>query len=108
MVWIVKLVSIGAEGEQHSTEVLRIAKPDDLTDLAALALTLAEGKRLLASGRRSSPRRPGSRPTTASTGTRVRRQWMVERLAIMIVEADSRDRSDASGAVTQAGRASDY
>jgi len=43
--WIVKLVSIGAEGEKHSTDVMRIAKPDDLTDLASLGLTLAEGKR---------------------------------------------------------------
>jgi hypothetical protein len=42
------LVSIGEEGEEHSTDVLRIARPDDLTDLAALGLTLAEGKRLVA------------------------------------------------------------
>ena len=48
MAWIVKLVSIGAEGEEHSTDVMRIARPDDLTDLAGLGLTLAEGKRLLA------------------------------------------------------------
>jgi hypothetical protein len=46
--WIVKLVSIGAEGEEHSTEVMQIARPEDLTDLASLGLTLAEGKRLLA------------------------------------------------------------
>jgi hypothetical protein len=46
--WIVKLVSIGAEGEEHSTDVMRIARPDDLVDLAALGLTLAEGKRILA------------------------------------------------------------
>ena len=48
MAWIVRLVSLGAEGEEHSTDVLRIARPDDLTDLASLGLTLAEGKRLLA------------------------------------------------------------
>jgi hypothetical protein len=46
--WIVRLVSIGAEGEEHSTNVLRSAKRDDLTDLAALGLTLAKGKRLFA------------------------------------------------------------
>ena len=46
--WIVRLVSLGAEGEEHSTDVLQIAKPRDLTDLASLGLTLAEGKRLLA------------------------------------------------------------
>ena len=48
MVWIVRLVSVGAEGEEHSTDVMRIARPDGLTDLAGLGLTLAEGKRLLA------------------------------------------------------------
>jgi hypothetical protein len=46
--WIVRLVRLGAEGEEHSTDVLQIARPDDLTDLASLGLTLAEGKRLLA------------------------------------------------------------
>jgi hypothetical protein len=46
--WIVRLVRLGAEGEEHSTDVLQIARPDDLTDLARLGLTLAEGKRLLA------------------------------------------------------------
>ena len=48
MAWIVKLVSVGTEGEEHSTDVMRIARPGELTDLASLGLTLAEGKRLLA------------------------------------------------------------
>ena len=48
MAWIVKLVSIGAAGGERSTEVMRIARPDDLTDLATLGLTMAEGKQLLA------------------------------------------------------------
>ena len=48
MAWIVRLVSIGAEGEEHSPDVMRIARPDDLADLATLGLSLAEGKRLLA------------------------------------------------------------
>src|SRR3954454_12506551 len=46
--WIVRLVSTGAGGEERSTDVLRIAKPDDLADLASLGLTLGESKRLLA------------------------------------------------------------
>ncbi|WP_424139207.1 ISKra4 family transposase [Roseomonas chloroacetimidivorans] len=63
-------MSIGAEGEEHSTDVMRIAKPDDLTDLASLGLTLAEGKRLLAGVQREivatqarihAARRPGCR-----------------------------------------------
>ena len=48
MAWIVRLVSIGAEGEEHSTDVMRIARPGELTELASLGLTLAEGKQLLA------------------------------------------------------------
>ena len=48
MAWIVKLVSVGPEGEEHSTDVMWIARPDDLVNLAALGLTLAEGKQILA------------------------------------------------------------
>ena len=48
MAWIVKLVSIGAEGEEHSTDVMRIARPDTLADLGTLGLSLAESKQLLA------------------------------------------------------------
>src|ERR671912_1313084 len=43
-----RLVSIGAEGEERGTDVMRVARPDGLADLASLGLTLAEGKRLLA------------------------------------------------------------
>jgi len=46
--WIVRLVSIGADGAEHSTDVLQIARPDNLADLANLGLTLAESKQLLA------------------------------------------------------------
>jgi hypothetical protein len=46
--WIVRLVSLGAEGAERSTDVLQLARPGDLTDLASLGLTLAEGKQLLA------------------------------------------------------------
>ncbi len=38
MAWIVRLVSVGAEGEEHSTDVLRIARPDTLADLGTLGL----------------------------------------------------------------------
>jgi hypothetical protein len=46
--WFVRLVSVGADGTEPSTDVLQIARPDGLADLASLGLTLAEGKRLLA------------------------------------------------------------
>ena len=70
MVWIVRLVSVGAEGEEHGTDIMRIARPGDLADLASLGLTLAEGKRLLAGvqqgivaaqARAHAARRPGCR-----------------------------------------------
>jgi len=48
VVWVVKLVSIGAEGEEHSTNVMWVARPDTLADLGTLSLSLAEGKQLLA------------------------------------------------------------
>ena len=48
MAWIVRLVSVGADGTEHSTDVLQITRPDTLADLASLGLTLAESKQLLA------------------------------------------------------------
>src|SRR3954470_10930932 len=79
MAWIVKLVSIGAAGAERSTEVMRIARPDDLTDLATLGLSMAEGKQLLAGvqqelvaaqARRHAARRPACR--RCSTTCRVK------------------------------------
>ena len=48
MAWTMRLVSIGAGGAEHSTDVLRIGRPDDLTNLASLGLTLGESKQFLA------------------------------------------------------------
>ena len=48
MAWIVRLVSVGADGTEHSTDVMQIPRPDTLADLASLGLTLAESKQLLA------------------------------------------------------------
>src|SRR3954454_1138451 len=48
LAWIVRLVSLGADGAEHSTDVLRITRPGDLTGLASLGLTLADSKQLLA------------------------------------------------------------
>ena len=46
--WILRLVKIGADGENQSADVMTINRPDDLGDIATLGLTLAEGKLLLA------------------------------------------------------------
>jgi hypothetical protein len=46
--WIVRLVNIGADGEEPFADVMTINRPDDLDDIANLGLTVADGKRLLA------------------------------------------------------------
>jgi hypothetical protein len=46
--WIVRLVKITAGGENQSVDVMTINRPDDLSEIANLGLTLAEGKRSLA------------------------------------------------------------
>ena len=48
MAWIVRLVTITADGEDQSVDVMTINRPDDLRDIANVGLTLAEGKLLLA------------------------------------------------------------
>jgi hypothetical protein len=46
--WVLRLVKIGTEGEGRSRDVMEIERPDDLTDIADLGLTLSKTKRLLA------------------------------------------------------------
>jgi hypothetical protein len=48
VVWIVRLVQIGADGEAPFVDVLTINRSDDLDDIANLGLTVADGKRVLA------------------------------------------------------------
>ena len=48
MVWIVRLVQIGADGDAPFVDVMTINRPDDLDDIANLGLTVADGKRMLA------------------------------------------------------------
>ena len=48
MAWMLRLVTIGVEGEGPCTDIMEIGRPDDLCDIADLGVTLAEAKRLLA------------------------------------------------------------
>jgi hypothetical protein len=43
-----RLVETGIEGLDRSVDVMVIDRPDDLGDIAALGLTLAQGKQLVA------------------------------------------------------------
>ena len=47
MAWTVRLVKIGADGEEQWVDVIQISRSDDLGDIANLGLTLAEGKLVL-------------------------------------------------------------
>ena len=49
MAWIVRLVKVGAEGDERGADVMRIDRPGGLGTIADLGLTLAEAKVLLAS-----------------------------------------------------------
>ena len=46
--WVVRLVETGAGGDGQGTDVMEIAKADDLRDIANLGLSLAEAKQVLA------------------------------------------------------------
>jgi hypothetical protein len=46
--WTIRLVEIGADGEEQWVDVMQISRPDNLGDIANLGLTLAEGKLVLA------------------------------------------------------------
>src|SRR5215203_4467108 len=46
--WIVRLVEAEAGGDERCADVMTIDRPDDLTEIANLGLTLAEAKRLMA------------------------------------------------------------
>jgi hypothetical protein len=46
--WVVRLVKIGADGEEQWVDVVQIARPGDLGDLANPGLTMAEGELALA------------------------------------------------------------
>src|SRR4051794_20843986 len=47
MGWVLRLVETGIDGSSGSVDVLEIVRPGDLGDLAALGLTLADGRQLL-------------------------------------------------------------
>src|SRR3954466_745603 len=46
--WVLRLVEIGAEGEERCADVMEISRPDSLDDIADLGLTLAEARLVLA------------------------------------------------------------
>src|SRR3954469_9563050 len=48
MGWVLRLVETGIDGSSRSVDVLAIDCPGDLGDIAALGLTLAQGKQLVA------------------------------------------------------------
>jgi hypothetical protein len=47
MGWVLRLVETGVDGSSRSVDVMVIDPSGDLDDIAALGLTLAQGKRLV-------------------------------------------------------------
>ena len=97
MAWIVRLVSLGTDGAEHSTDVLRITRPSDLTDLASLGLTLADSKQLLAGlqqaivaaqARLHAVRRPECRGCGTACRVKDYRQHAITTLFGQVVVAD--------------------
>jgi hypothetical protein len=69
MEWVLRLVGTGVDGQPQSFDVMEISRPDGVFDIANLGLTLAEGKRLLASVQQGRRCRGTSRqPCDATTG----------------------------------------
>src|SRR4051794_39650430 len=48
MGWVLRLVETGVDGSSQSVDVMAIDRPGDLGGIAALGLTLAQGKQLVA------------------------------------------------------------
>jgi hypothetical protein len=74
---IVRPVSLGAEGEEHSTDVVQIARPGDLTDLVAANALDAARRRSAAPGplcrlQRHAAPASGSASKPPTIGTRQR------------------------------------
>src|SRR3954467_2878812 len=46
--WVLRLVEIGAAGEERCADVMEISRPDSLDDIADLGLTLADARLVLA------------------------------------------------------------
>jgi hypothetical protein len=74
MGWVLRLVETGVDGSSRSVGVMVIDRPGDFGDVAALGLTLAQGKRLVAlvqqqivtaQSRDHAARRPDCRTCTA-------------------------------------------
>ena len=53
MAWIVRLVKAGGDGDDQGTDLIEIAQPDDLRDIANLGLSLAAAKQVLAAIQRA-------------------------------------------------------
>jgi hypothetical protein len=71
--WILRLVEAGAGGGDRSMDVMEIAQPDDLRDIANLGLSVAEAKQVLAAIQREivgvqARDHAGRRPSCRSCG----------------------------------------
>jgi hypothetical protein len=92
MEWTLRLVGAGIDGQSRSSDVMAISRPDGLGDIAALGLTLAEAKRLLAQIQQEvvvaqAHHHALSRPECQSCGGRCHvKDWQPHRIATLFGE----------------------
>ena len=92
MEWVLRLVGTGVDGQPQSFDVMEISRPDGVFDIANLGLTLAEGKRLLASVQQvvvaaQADSHATRRPDCQSCGGRCHvKDWRMHRIATLFGE----------------------
>jgi len=106
--WVVRLVETSADGDGQSTDVMKIAKPNDLGDIANLGLSLAEAKELLAAiqhevvaaqAREHAVRRPSCRSCGAACHVKDYRQHRIATLFSQVTVSLPRFRCMACGEI---------
>ena len=89
MGWMLRLVETGTDSRARSVDVLEISRPDDLSDIANLGLTLSEAKQLLARVQQSvvaaqAHEHAVLRPDCSSCGGRCQlKDWRLHQIATL-------------------------
>jgi hypothetical protein len=112
MEWTLRLVGTEMDGQSRSFDVMEISRPDGLSDIANLGLTLAEAKQLLAQVQQEvvaaqARHHAMFRPDWQSCGGRCRmKDWRSHRVATLFGEVRVKRPRLVRAAVVAAGRGS--
>ena len=96
MRWVLRLIATGDDARCQSTDLAEICRPDGLSDITDLGLTLLEAKQLLGSVQRAvvagqADSHGMRRPDCRSCGQRCHvKDWRVHRIATLFGEVTVR------------------